>query len=142
MLLLNWLMNNKYFTRFWSRKNTGRTFRRRRSLITVACRTSTNYFYPRELLTSTRDTNHTVDNTPRPVKMGALKYVEELQKKKQSDMMRFLMRVRVRTVQLAFRELRLTFCSAGRYEPLFWRLRSPLMYSLNIAESASIASPT
>jgi large subunit ribosomal protein L15e len=28
--------------------------------------------------------------------MGALKYVEELQKKKQSDMMRFLMRVRVR----------------------------------------------
>ncbi|KAI2482651.1 Ribosomal protein L15 [Pyrenophora tritici-repentis] len=26
--------------------------------------------------------------------MGALKYVEELQKKKQSDMMRFLMRVR------------------------------------------------
>ncbi|KAG9189057.1 hypothetical protein G6011_05925 [Alternaria panax] len=28
------------------------------------------------------------------VKMGALKYVEELQKKKQSDMMRFLMRVR------------------------------------------------
>lgn len=32
--------------------------------------------------------------------MGALKYVEELQKKKQSDMMRFLMRVRVRTVQL------------------------------------------
>ena len=27
--------------------------------------------------------------------MGALKYVEELQKKKQSDMMRFLMRVRV-----------------------------------------------
>lgn len=27
-------------------------------------------------------------------KMGALKYVEELQKKKQSDVMRFLLRVR------------------------------------------------
>ena len=30
----------------------------------------------------------------RAVKMGALKYVEELQKKKQSDVMRFLLRVR------------------------------------------------
>ena len=28
------------------------------------------------------------------VKMGALKYVEELQKKKQSDVMQFLLRVR------------------------------------------------
>jgi large subunit ribosomal protein L15e len=38
--------------------------------------------------------------------MGALKYVEELQKKKQSDMMRFLMRVRVRTTQLAIGSFR------------------------------------
>merc|ERR1712137_263519 len=37
------------------------------------------------------DNRHTTRLT---VKMGALKYVEELQKKKQSDVMRFLMRVR------------------------------------------------
>jgi hypothetical protein len=43
---------------------------------------------------------------PTTAKMGALKYVEELQKKKQSDMMRFLMRVRVRSLQLIFGELR------------------------------------
>ncbi|KAB8290292.1 hypothetical protein EYC80_011156 [Monilinia laxa] len=31
---------------------------------------------------------------PKPVKMGALKYLEEIQKKKQSDVLRFLLRVR------------------------------------------------
>ena len=34
------------------------------------------------------------------VKMGALKYVEELQKKKQSDIMQFLLRVRCWEVRL------------------------------------------
>merc|ERR1712000_600468 len=33
-------------------------------------------------------------NSPPTAKMGALKYVEELQKKKQSDVMQFLLRVR------------------------------------------------
>jgi hypothetical protein len=35
-----------------------------------------------------------VANVVITAKMGALKYVEELQKKKQSDVMRFLLRVR------------------------------------------------
>merc|ERR1711939_777427 len=39
--------------------------------------------------------NHDNRHTTRlSVKMGALKYVEELQKKKQSDVLRFLLRVR------------------------------------------------
>ena len=46
-----------------------------------------------------RATQRTIETTAHAIltaaQMGALKYVEELQKKKQSDMMRFLMRVRV-----------------------------------------------
>jgi hypothetical protein len=52
-----------------------------------------------ELLLAT-PTKPSTTNPPRTAKMGALKYVEELQKKKQSDMMRFLMRVRVCTTKL------------------------------------------
>ncbi|KAK9781036.1 putative Ribosomal protein L15 [Seiridium cardinale] len=49
-----------------------------------------------DLPTSPNDTRPSVfaGLNSQPVKMGALKYVEELQKKKQSDVLRFLLRVR------------------------------------------------
>ncbi|KAJ5027589.1 ribosomal L15-domain-containing protein [Bipolaris maydis] len=47
-----------------------------------------------ELLESLRNVERGIKRMTKGLPMGALKYVEELQKKKQSDMMRFLMRVR------------------------------------------------
>ncbi len=52
--------------------------------------------------------------------MGALKYVEELQKKKQSDMMRFLMRVRVRIRPMALHGTLLTLPVLGGMNHASW----------------------
>ena len=66
-----------------------------------------------------------------PIQMGALKYVEELQKKKQSDVLRFLLRVRCWEVSF--------FPSADHSHPKdLWHLACLAIHSLNIAESAPI----
>lgn len=68
--------------------------------------------------------------------MGALKYVEELQKKKQSDILRFLLRVRCWEVSSLFRSLELP--PRATILAALWHLWCPAIHSLNTAESASI----
>lgn len=70
------------------------------------------------------------------MQMGALKYVEELQKKKQSDVLRFLLRVRCWEVSSSFRSLDLP--PRATILAILWHPRCLAIHSLNTAESASI----
>ena len=64
--------------------------------------------------------------------MGALKYVEELQKKKQSDVLRFLLRVRCWEVRLRFFLDFLASSKASKATCTYYIFPAP--YSLNFAE--------